>query len=202
MESGNGIAVRDMRAFFAVIDRYSEADADTRQAMEAEIWQRYGVMRAVLALDMSEFSVSVRRDGVLSYLCRIRRMHAVTEPVVLQYGGEVVKYEADNLLAAFPDANQAMEAAVAMRHLMMNDSQAQPVSIGLGYGRILLIPNSDAHGDAVNTAFKLGEDVALTGEILASRDFVDALGSQHSYTLESQDITIAGLRLDAFRVHA
>jgi len=189
-----------MRAFFSVIDRYAEADAEARPAMEAEIWQRYGVDRALLALDMSEFSVSVRRDGVLSYLCRIRRMHAITEPVVRAHDGDVVKYEADNLLAAFTDADQAMRAAVAMRELMMNDPHAQPVSIGLAYGRILLIPDTDAHGDAVNTAFKLGEDVALTGEILASADFVAALGEAQSYTLEPQQISIAGLRLDAFRV--
>lgn len=195
-------AVRDMRAFFAVIDRYADADTETRKTMEAEIWQRYGVDRAVLALDMSEFSLSVRRDGVLSYLCRIRRMHAVTEPVVIEHGGEVIKYEADNLLAAFPDANEAMRAAVKMRHLMMNDTSAQPVSIGLSYGRILLIPNTDAHGDAVNTAFKLGEDVAETGEILASKAFAEALGSRHHYELEPQQISIAGLQLDAFRVHA
>ncbi|MDB5972382.1 MAG: hypothetical protein JWQ90_4832 [Hydrocarboniphaga sp.] len=195
-----------MQTFFATIDRYAEADDNSRQAMEADIWQRYGVDRAVLALDMSEFSLSVRRDGVLSYLCRIRRMHAITGPVVLEHGGEVIKYEADNLLAAFADANEAMKAAVEMRHLMMNDARAQPVSIGLAYGRILLIPNSDAHGDAVNTAFKLGEDLAETGEILASRPFAEALGtdhrSDHCYRLEPQDISIAGLRLDAFRVLA
>ncbi|WP_428309822.1 hypothetical protein [Hydrocarboniphaga sp.] len=191
-----------MQAFFAAIDRYSDADTETRETMEAEIWQRYGVMRAVLALDMSKFSVSVRRDGVLSYLCRIRRMHAVTAPVVVEHGGEVVKFEADNLLAAFADAKEAMKAAVKMRHLMMNDTRAQPVSIGLSYGRILLIANTDAHGDAVNTAFKLGEDVADTGEILASRAFADALGASHHYALEPQQISIAGLQLDAFRVHA
>lgn len=194
--------MRDMRAFFSAIDRYAEADDDTRTAVEADIWQRYGVDRALLALDMSEFSLSVQRDGVLSYLCRIRRMHAVTGPVVLQHGGEVVKYEADNLLAAFPDPNEAIKAAVAMRHLMMNDTRAQPVSIGLGYGRILLIPDTDAHGDAVNVAFKLGEDVALSGEILASREFAEALTAGHAYTLEPQQISVAGMHLHAFRVHA
>ena len=194
--------MRDMRAFFTEIDRYAQADEATRKTMEADIWQRYGVMRAVLALDMCHFSLSVRRDGVLSYLCRIRRMHAITEPVVIGHGGEVVKYEADNLLAAFADARQALKAAVAMRELMMNDSAAQPVSIGLGYGRILLIPHSDAHGDAVNTAFKLGEDVAEAGEILVSSAFAEALGTPQGYELEPQQITIAGLHLDAFRVHA
>ncbi len=191
----------DMKAFYAAIDRYADTPAEQRAAAEADIWQRYGVDRAVLALDMSEFSLSVRRDGVLSYLCRIRRMHAVTEPVVLEHGGEVVKYEADNMLAVFPDASQALMAALRMRHLLMNDTQAQPVSMGLSYGRILLIPGYDSHGDATNVAFKLGEDVALTGEILASAEFVGALGDNRPETLEVQTITISGLKLDAYRVN-
>jgi class 3 adenylate cyclase len=191
-----------MRAFFDAIDRYAEAGVDERRRIDADIWARYGVTRAVLALDMAEFSIAVRRDGVLSYLCRIRRMHAVTAPVVQAHGGEVIRFEADNLLAGFPDPNQALRAAIRIRRLMNEDALAQPVSIGLAHGRILLIPDADAHGDAVNTAFKLGEDVALSNEILASRDFVDALDPQHGCALEAQDIHIAGLRLDAFRVHA
>ena len=191
----------DMKAFFAAIDHYAETPVDQRAAVEAAIWQRYGVDRAVLALDMSEFSLSVRRDGVLSYLCRIRRMHAVTEPVVTGHGGEVVKYEADNLLAVFPSAREALAAALEMRHLLMNDRLAQPVSIGLSYGRILLIPGYDSHGDATNVAFKLGEDVALTGEILASTEFVGALGEHPPASFEMQTITISGLKLDAYRVN-
>lgn len=189
-----------MRAFFAVIDRYAEAGAAERDALENDIWQLYGTDRAILALDMSEFSLTVRRDGILSYLCRIRRMHAITEPVVKDRGGEVVKYEADNLLAAFADADQALAAAVTMRERLLQDRLAQPVSIGLGFGRILLIPGVEAHGDAVNVAFKLGEDVAVTGEILASREFVEALREPASQMADPQNISIAGLQLQAYRI--
>lgn len=191
---------RDMQAFHEHVDRYAVADAAQRAALEDEIWQRYGTDRAVLALDMSEFSLSVRRDGILSYLCRIRRMRALTEPVVLEHGGGIVKYEADNLLAEFPVAARALDAALVMRRLLLDDAQAQRVSIGLSFGRILLIPLEDAYGDAVNLAFKLGEDIAHAGEILASREFVDALGEPRPCGMELQTISIAGLRLEAYRI--
>jgi class 3 adenylate cyclase len=190
----------DMKAFYSEIDRYAAAHPSQQTAIEAEIWDRYGVNRAVLALDMSEFSLSVRRDGVLSYLCRIRRMHAITEPLVIAHGGQVVKYQADNMLAVFETPALALKAALAMRKALIEDIRAQPVSIGLCYGRVLLIPGIDSHGDATNVAFKLGEDVALAGEILASANFVRALEGNQFARLEAQTIHIAGLTLEAYRV--
>lgn len=71
--------------------------------------------KAVLALDMSGFTLGVRRDGILSYLCRIRRMQKLTLPIVVSHGGELVKHEADNLLAIFDEPERAVEAAVAFR---------------------------------------------------------------------------------------
>jgi len=190
-----------MRSFFAEIDRYADAVATQRASLEAAIWARYGRDRAMLALDMSDFSLSVRRDGVLSYLCRIRRMHAITAPLVARHGGEVVKYEADNLLAAFEQPRSALAAAIVIHQQMHADPQAQPVSIGLSYGRVLLIDGCDAHGDAVNTAFKLGEDVARRSEILACGHFIDAIGADHGHRIEARPSTIAGLQLDAWRIH-
>src|SRR3990172_2297959 len=104
-----------MKTFYALIDRYTAADDRQRDAIQVEIWQRYGVVRAVLVLDMSSFTASVHRDGVLPYLSRIRQMHAVTAPIVAAFSGEVVKYQADDLLAVFPNATQALGAALSLR---------------------------------------------------------------------------------------
>jgi adenylate cyclase len=48
-----------VHAFFALVDRLSTAGADERTRLEAEIWDRFGVEKALLALDMSHFSLSV-----------------------------------------------------------------------------------------------------------------------------------------------
>lgn len=188
-------------AFFAIIDRYAQAAPEQRAALEADLWQRYGVDRAMLALDMAGFSLAVRRDGVVPYLCRIRRMHAITGPLVQSHRGAVIKYEADNLLAAFADADDALQAALAMRTALLAEQPPIVVSLGLSYGRVLEVPGWDAHGDAVNVAFKLGEDLAEAGETLASAEFVAALGDRrHTAGLEAQTLHVAGLSISAYRV--
>lgn len=189
-----------MQNFYALIDQYAAAATGQREAIEAEIWQRYGVVRAVLVLDMCLFTASVHRDGVLPYLARIRRMHSVTAPIVAAYAGEVVKYQADNLLAVFPDAAQALDAALSMREQLLDETPTQCVGIGLAYGRILLVPGWDSHGDATNLAFKLGEDVASSGEILATTDFIKALDASNKYHHEQRTFTIADLQLEVFSI--
>ena len=42
------------------------------------------------------------------------------------------------------------------------------LSVGIDYGEVLLIGESDYYGDPVNTASKLGEDLAVRGETLVT----------------------------------
>ena len=138
-----------MPPLFTLIDKLN-AQPERQTELEADIWRQFGCHKTVLALDMSGFSLTVRRDGIVSYLAKIRQMQQLTIPLVKQYQGELVKCEADNLMAVFDDATHALQAAIAMsvgcKHL------GQTVSIGLDYGHILLIKNKDCFGDAVNRA--------------------------------------------------
>ncbi|MDH3276390.1 MAG: hypothetical protein OEM99_17815, partial [Gammaproteobacteria bacterium] len=43
------------------------------------------------------------------------------------------------------------------------------LSVGIDYGRILLIGDTDFFGDPVNTASKLGEDLAIHAETLVTK---------------------------------
>ena len=92
-----------MKTFASLLDALIAAPPDRRDAIEELILSTFQRKRAVLALDMSGFTLAVRRDGILAYLCQIRRMQKLTRPIVLAFGGEVVKNEADNLLAVFED---------------------------------------------------------------------------------------------------
>lgn len=191
-----------MKSFFALIDKMDSAPAETRQVIERVIWESFGVERAVLALDMSNFSLVTRRDGILPYLGRIRRMQRVTEPIVVAAGGEVVKYYADNLIAVFPDGRAAVEAAVRMNRALAADGGADPigVSVGIDYGLFLLVPGTDCYGDAVNRAHKLGEDLARGGEILITPEVAAQLGDPPPYRLEVQQLSVSGIEFDAHRV--
>ena len=127
-------------------------------------------MEAASFANQPGFSLSVRRDGILPYLCLIRQMQKLTLPIVTSHHGELVKYEADNLLAIFDDPKQAIMAAMAMIQASINPSvdsiQALGFGIGIDYGEILVLDHVDCFGDAVNLAYKLGEDVARPGEVL------------------------------------
>ncbi len=98
-------------------------------------------------------------------------MHRLTLPIVLGHRGEVVKYDADNLLAVFDEPRRAVEAAIAMHQATAasaKEGMALAFSIGIDYGEILMIGEADCFGNAVNLAYKLGEDVAQPGEVLIS----------------------------------
>jgi adenylate cyclase len=191
-----------MKQFFDMIDRINECGADGRGALEQELLRTYQRDKAVLALDMSGFSLNVRRSGILGYLCCIRRMQRLVQPLLPRLRGELIKFEADNLLAAFDRPADAVAAAIAMHAAIEQspppaDGLRPAVGIGLDYGAVLLIPGQDCYGDAVNIAYKLGEDVAQPGETLMTRAMADRIPGQR---FEAIDLSIGGLQLAACRI--
>jgi class 3 adenylate cyclase len=195
-----------MDAFYKLIDELIGLPEGERPAAERRLRERFEVEMAVFALDMSEFSVSVRRSGIVAHLCQIRRMQRLAAPIVAAHAGEVVKCEADNVLAVFAGAADAVEAALAInRALGQGEGAGNPgapwptVGIGIDYGRFLLVPGRDAFGDPVNVAHKLGEDVARAGEILVT-DTVR--GRLEDRPAEALTLSLSGLELRAWRIAA
>ena len=194
-----------MNKFYALIDKLNAAPAADRGRVEQDIWSIYGVEKAILALDMSQFSLSVRRSGILPYVGLIRRMQVLTGPIVDGHNGEVVKYVADNMMAVFDDASDAVNAAVAINRSLIatpivTDAASLSVAIGIDYGRFVLIPGQDCFGDPVNIAYKLGEDLARPGEVLISASAREQLDASLEDTLVEQQVSVSGLQFLAYRV--
>ena len=183
-------------SFFTLIDHLNSCAAEDRARVEELVWDAFGVERAVMVLDMSDFSLMARRDGILPYLAQIRRMQVVTGPIVRECGGEVIKYVADNLMAVFPAAREAVQAAVKINKALPADGA---VSIGIDFGRFLMIPGEDCYGDPVNVAYKLGEDLARPGEILVTAGVRERLDAGAG-ALREQQVSVAGLELLAYSV--
>ena len=191
--------------FFGLVDRLNDVQAAERSSIEAEIWREFGVERAVLALDMSHFSLSVRRSGILGYLGLIRRMQVVTRPIVAQHQGALVEFHADNLMAVFPDVVDAVEAGIAMNRALAAERNADggpliEVGIGIDHGRFLFVEGCRCFGDTVNTAFKLGEDLAQAGEILLTANARGRLPATFPHPLAEQQFSISGLELLAYNI--
>ena len=182
-----------MHAFADLIDRLNAAAGAERARVEAEIWQAFGVEQAVLVLDMSQFSLSVRRDGILPYLGHIRRMQRLMAPVVEAHGGQVVKFVADNLFATFTSAEAAALAAIAMQRVLSEANAGFAIAIGIDHGRFLLLPEGDAWGDPINVACKLGEDLARAGEILLTQAARAALPAAFPHAFDEQRVSVSGL---------
>jgi class 3 adenylate cyclase len=187
------------RSFFDLIDRMEELAPADRAALEEEVWRDFGVTMAVMALDMSQFSVSVRRSGIVAYLQLIRRMRLLTAPLVAAAGGDVVKYEADNMMAVFPDVAPAVGTAIAINRELARDGRIT-LGMGIDFGSFLRIPQHDCFGDPVNIAFKLGEDIARAGEILITAAARERLGASTPYAVRERQATLEGLKLQAYCV--
>ncbi len=190
-----------MKGFWHLMERYGKADEAQKQDISKLLWDSFGVEACVMTLDMSGFSLSVRQGPLLDYLAQIRRMQLAVTPVVVRHGGEVVKFEADNMAAVFPTC----EAAAAAAHELHSACRlASPVAgpvlkiaLGLDWGRFLLISGQDLYGDCVNVAFKLGEDLARAGETLISEKVRSQLAPE-SWSTRSQEIEISGLHFTAY----
>jgi adenylate cyclase len=183
-----------------------ETSEEGRHKIESELWKDYGAERVVFVLDMSGFSLLTRKYGIIHYLSLVRRMQLTTEPIIETYAGTVIKFEADNCFATFPDVLSAVHAAIALQlafdasNLLTTDEFDVHVSIGIDQGKILLIGNEDCFGDAVNRACKLGEDIAAAGEILVTQDAMKTVTSEIDFQLREVNISISGLTIPSYGV--
>jgi len=195
-----------MDTFFDLIDDLIHCPQAEKASREQGIRELFETDKAVLALDMSGFTVSVRRDGIIAHLCKIRRMQMLVAPLIRDHGGELVKYEADNALAVFDDSNQAVSAAVAINREIfalrqrLGESAVTPVGIGIDFGQLLLIPGKDCYGDPVNIAYKLAEDIARPAEVLVTENVERLLVPTAPFSTERQMLSISGVAMAAYRV--
>lgn len=190
----------------ALIDRYIEARGPDRDAVADEIERVFSVTTTILVLDLSGFSRLTARFGVIHYLAMVRRMRLLTNSLIGGHGGEVIKFEADNLFARFDRVDQAMQFAMDMlkgfggMNVMTEDASDIHAAIGIAAGPVLLIEGRDAWGEAMNLASKLGEDLANPGEILVHEDAFQSSARPDIYKTEEVSLSVSGIRIKARRV--
>jgi adenylate cyclase len=183
-----------------------EADAGARAALETTLWSEFGCERAVLVLDMTGFTGLTQRYGIVHYLSMVRRMQQTAEPIVGGYAGTLVKFEADNCYAMFPDVDAAIDAAVDLHRAFVAANEQTPdeldirISCGIDHGRILVVPGRDFYGNPVNRACKLGEDLARSGEVLITTEAFARL-APGGYDATQLGFDVSGTHIDAVRLH-
>lgn len=179
---------------------------EERHKIEDSLWDEFGAEYAVFVLDMSGFSLLTRKYGIVHYLSMVRRMQMTTEPIVKSYGGFMIKYEADNCFAVFPDPLSAVNAAIAMQHafraenLVTSDDLDIHISCGIDYGKILIVGHEDCFGDPVNRASKMGEDLAVAGEILITKEAMQMIPAGAGIKTREMNVSISGITIPAYLI--
>ena len=201
------MASKPSKKFQDMLISFSQAEKiDERQQIESELWGDFGAEFAVFVLDMSGFSLLTRKYGIVHYLSMVKRMQLTTEPIVKSYGGSMIKYEADNCFAVFPDSLSAVKAGIAMQHafdaanLLTTEDLDIHIAIGVDFGKLLIIGHDDCFGDPVNRASKMGEDIAAAGEILITKEAMDMIPKEAGIMAREMKISISGINIPAFAV--
>lgn len=161
---------------------------------ETEFREKYSRERAILSMDMTGFTVSTFELGEIRSLTRILDAQRVVIPVLQDYGADLVRCFADDIVALFMDPGSAVDAALEVhkRIKLFNESplaSEHPTlcCAGIGYGRVLAIGPNLAQGDEMNRASKLGEDIARGNETLVTERVRDAVAAREDIVFERQD---------------
>jgi adenylate cyclase len=171
--------------------------------IDQQIRARFEATTALLVLDMCGFSRLTVKYGIIHYLAMIQRMQRVVLPLVRQAGGRVLKTEADNVFAVFPDVPPAVDVALTITAQLAESNAVMPrdwdvhVSVGIGYGPLLMVGEHDAFGSEMNLASKLGEDLAKAEEVLLTEAAWQRLGAKRR-AFVSRRARISGMSLSYY----
>jgi adenylate cyclase len=130
-------------------------------------------LAAILAADVAGYSrlMGANEAGTVQAL---REHHAVSDPLIAQHSGRVVKTTGDGVLIEFGSVVGAVECALALQRLAAErnagipDERRMDWRIGVHLGDVL-IEGDDILGDGVNIAARL-EGIAEPGGICISDD--------------------------------
>jgi class 3 adenylate cyclase len=75
------------------------------------------------------------------------------------------------------------------------------LSIGVDYGKLLLVGTNDYFGDPVNTASKLGEDLAGQGETLVTNRALEQAKKVPDVSAEQLVTRISGIDIKYMRLN-
>jgi adenylate cyclase len=201
-------AAGDAEGFFETVAAFSLCtDPEERERLDAGIWERYGTNGIVMITDMSGFSSTTRTFGICYFLGMIHRARQIVAPIVQANNGLLLKCEADNCYSFFDSADDALQACLDLnaRLATVNDeTQSEKkiyLSIGVDYGKLLLVGANDYFGDPVNTASKLGEDLAGQGETLVTNRALEQATNPLDVSSEQLVTRISGIDIKYMRLN-
>jgi class 3 adenylate cyclase len=189
---------RELERLLALRNEHPERLGD----IDRQIHEEFAETHAVMVLDMCGFSRLTARYGIIPVLSMSHRLHGIVLPIIRAHDGTVVKTEADNVFAVFPDVPPAVVTAIEIQqrldaaNVFLPEDWDLHASLGIGYGELLMIGDDDMYGNEMNIASKLGEDIAGRGEVFLS----EAAHARAEGRYESRQIPISAMVVTAYKL--
>ena len=144
---------------------------------------------AVLVSDLSGFTSTTRKYGIVHFASIIVRMRQLVLPIFSKYKALNITTEADNFITIFPDSISAVSAALEMQQILLkyNASLSEArqhykvklngIGVGCGVG-VLLDNEGKLHGEPANEAYHIGEDICEGGVVLITAAVAEEIGKE------------------------
>lgn len=137
--------------------------------------ERYEKPVSVLFSDIAGSTAYFEKYGDAEGRRMIQRHNDLLIPVIQKRGGRVVKTIGDALMATFPSANLAVDAAIAMQQAVAESNarishieERFDIRIGVNFGTAIVNDkDGDVYGDMVNVAARVQSE-AGKGQVLVS----------------------------------
>lgn len=171
-----------------------------KNIIDARIWDLFGEEWAVMFTDLSGFSRGVEKFGIIHFLQTIYESERILLPLIEGFDGILLKVEGDSLMVIFRNVNKAVKCAVEMQNTLKKhntslvDEEKILLCVGIGYGRMIKIGDSDVFGAEVNAASKLGEDIARAYEILITQSVYDTITERAGMNFQKLSAPPAGAK--------
>jgi class 3 adenylate cyclase len=140
----------------------------------AGLWSRLVTSPAICFLDLAGFTRLTEERGDLAAADLAEHLAPIVQRLAERHGGKVVKLLGDGVMFHFRDAAGAVTAALEMRDAVEADGLPQ-AHLGVHTGPVVF-QGGDYFGRTVNLAARIVEQ-AQPGQVLASRDVMDAVGA-------------------------
>ncbi|KNC52804.1 uncharacterized protein AMSG_08695 [Thecamonas trahens ATCC 50062] len=140
----------------------------------------YDGARAVVNVDVAGFTAAMRAAGIIHAAYMVLRMRALLGPVFTAHGAELVLTEADNLVAVFASADNAVAAACEAHYVMKTyntwaSSELAPTLPSRSRASDKV--TSSLYGEPVDEAHHLADEVATEAQVLLTNSTRAALRS-------------------------
>jgi adenylate cyclase len=166
-------------------------------------------LAAILSADVVGYS-RLMADDEAATVDTLKQYRAAVERVINQHDGRIVNAPGDNMLAEFPSAVEAVQAAVEIqrniegRNAELPEERRMHFRVGLNLGDVIEEDDGTIYGDGVNIAARM-EALAEEGGVCISSTIYDAVEGKLDFGFDflgEQQVKNIGKPVRVYRVRA